>query len=150
MSTKNSKKFDFDCWVNAKNFLTLFLHIMTRLYLMVQIKALKDFTCGWIIKSVDKKKNKKSQIFGDITIKASPPICLYISTLISLILHGRSDHTRLVQQKIHQKTCFFLIKLDQATVFCCWWTFWSKFCIFFCKSLIKSRTLVSWPMVFLS
>ena len=38
------------------------------------MKSLKDFKCGWIIHNVDIKKGKNSQIFGEITIKASPPI----------------------------------------------------------------------------
>ena len=43
------------------------------------MKSLKDFKCGWIIPKVDKKKGKNSQFFGEITIKASPPI--YATTI---------------------------------------------------------------------
>ena len=55
-------------------FLFIFLHIMTRFYLKVQMKSLKDFKCVWIIPNVDIKKGTNSHFFGEITIKASPPI----------------------------------------------------------------------------
>ena len=57
--------------------LIIFLHIMTRFYLKVQMKSVEDFKCGWIILNVDIKKGENSQLFGEITIKVSPPI--YIS-----------------------------------------------------------------------
>ena len=50
------------------------LQIMTRFYLKVQMKSLKDFKCGWIVNNVEIIKGKNSQFFGEITIKASPPI----------------------------------------------------------------------------
>ena len=52
----------------------IFLHIMTRLYLQVHMKSLKDFKCGWINHSVDINKGKNFHFFCGITIKASPPI----------------------------------------------------------------------------
>ena len=61
-----------------QRFFITFLHIMTRLYLEVQMKSLKDFKCGWIIHNVDIKRGKHSQLFGEITIKASPPIYTFI------------------------------------------------------------------------
>ena len=41
------------------------------------MKSLKDFKCGWIILNMDKKKGKNSHFFGQITIKASPPISVF-------------------------------------------------------------------------
>ena len=38
------------------------------------MKSLKDFKCGWIIPNVDIRNGKNFQFFGEITIKASPPI----------------------------------------------------------------------------
>ena len=38
------------------------------------MKSLKNFKCGSIIPNVDIKKKENSQIFDEITIKASPPI----------------------------------------------------------------------------
>ena len=38
------------------------------------MKSLKDFKSGLIIHKVDIKRAKSSQFFGEITIKASPPI----------------------------------------------------------------------------
>ena len=38
------------------------------------MKSLKDFKCGGIIPNVDINKEKYFQFFGEITIKASPPI----------------------------------------------------------------------------
>ena len=55
-------------------FFIIFVHIMTRFYINVQIKSLKDFKCGWKNLNVDIKKDKKSQLFDEIKIKASPPI----------------------------------------------------------------------------
>ena len=36
-----------------------------------------DFKYSWIIPNVDIKKGKKSHFFGEIALKASPPIYLY-------------------------------------------------------------------------
>ena len=47
---------------------------MTRFYLKVQMKSLKNFKCGWIVNNVDINKGKNSHFFGETTIKASPPI----------------------------------------------------------------------------
>ena len=52
---------------------------MTLFYLLVQMKSLKDFKCGGIIPNVDIKKGGNSQSFGEITIKASPPIYVKVS-----------------------------------------------------------------------
>ena len=45
------------------------------------MKSLKEFKCVWIIPNVDIKKGKNSQYFGEITIKASPPIYIYLIPL---------------------------------------------------------------------
>ena len=60
--------------MNKHIFKIMFLNIMTRLYLKLQMKSLKDFKCGSIIRNVDIERGKNSQFFGQITIKASPPI----------------------------------------------------------------------------
>ena len=46
------------------------------------MKSFKDFKCGWIINNVNINKGKNFQFFGEITIKASPPIYLYIKLYI--------------------------------------------------------------------
>ena len=38
------------------------------------MKSRKDFKCGGIVPIVDIKKGENSQIFDEITIRASPPI----------------------------------------------------------------------------
>ena len=38
------------------------------------MKSQKEFKCGGIVPIVDIKKGKNSQIFDEITIRASPPI----------------------------------------------------------------------------
>ena len=48
------------------------------------MKSLKDFTCGWKIPNVDIKKGENSQIFDEITIKASPPIYAIWNKLFNL------------------------------------------------------------------
>ena len=40
------------------------------------MKSLQDFKCGWIMNNVDLNKGKNSHFFVEITIKASPPICV--------------------------------------------------------------------------
>ena len=65
----------------CKDFLIIFLHIMTHFYLYVQMKSLNNFKCGWIIPNMDIKKGKHSQFFGETTIKASPPICFCLEII---------------------------------------------------------------------
>ena len=60
-----------------KDFSIIFFNIMTRFYLKIQKKSLKDFKCGRIIPNVDIKKGNNSQFFGEITIKANPPIYIF-------------------------------------------------------------------------
>ena len=64
----------------CKDFLITFFHIMTHLYLQVQMKSLEDFKWGWIIQNVYIKRGKNSKKFGDITIEASPPIYIFQHT----------------------------------------------------------------------
>ena len=52
------------------------------------MKALKDFKCSWIIHSVDLEKGKHSQFVGEITIKASPPICVWLCGCICVWMCG--------------------------------------------------------------
>ena len=43
------------------------------------MKSLKEFKCGGIVPIVDIKKGENSQMFDEITIRASPPIYIYRS-----------------------------------------------------------------------
>ena len=66
-------------------FFIILLHIITRLYLyQVQMKSLKDFKWGWIIHNLDIKKGKNFPLFGEKTIRASPPTC---TVLYCTVLH---------------------------------------------------------------
>ena len=85
----------------CKDFSIIFWHNMTRFYLKIQMKSLKDFKCGWIITNVDIKRGENSQIFDEITIKASPPI--WTSRLLDqLCPEGR------VGEKLYQFNWCFL------------------------------------------
>ena len=61
------------------------------------MKSLKDFNCGWIIHNVDMKKGKNSQFFGEIAIKASPPIW------ISQKLHVDTNEIEYKNCNLHMK-----------------------------------------------
>ena len=49
------------------------------------MKSLREFKCGWIIHNVDIKKGKNSHLFGEIPIKASPPIYIDITFIFKYI-----------------------------------------------------------------
>ena len=62
------------------------------------MKSLKDFKYGSIIPNVDIKKGKNSPFFGEITIKAIPPIYL-------ISPYNKNCKTRSLRFdcKVHQK-----------------------------------------------
>ena len=47
------------------------------------MKSLKDFKCGLVIPNVDIKKEKNFQFIGEITIKASSHIYIFISITVN-------------------------------------------------------------------
>ena len=108
LSTHNSRKFEFDCWVNAKTFWSFFFaysdlllpigsdEITTRLQMW-----LNNPRCG------HKQGGKFPIFFNEITIKASPPIYIFINCTVQYY----------TQKEVHMARMQILSSLFGATLF---------------------------------
>ena len=133
MSKKNlQKKNEFDCGVNAKIFCSYFLHIMTRLYLQVQMKSIKDFKCGSIIHNVDIKKGKN---FHFLVRYPSRRVLPYTSTMTNIF--SPSIYTRF-------QICFRASNILRHGLFSCLLLSYSQDLCQLSQSQIRYQPSVSW------